>query len=61
MKKIFVMASSGGNLYHLGGSSPDQLMKELNTQVKEAGFVIEGAQFIATDASMDALKKNTKA
>ncbi|TSB47229.1 PTS sugar transporter [Alkalicoccobacillus porphyridii] len=61
MKQVIVIASSGGNLYHLGGSHPEVLIKELQTQAEAANVEIRGIQFIATEQSMDHVKSTSPA
>ncbi|WP_337018978.1 PTS sugar transporter [Oceanobacillus massiliensis] len=61
MKNIAIIGSSGGNLYSLGGKSPHKLLQEIKLQSDAAGFQITAMQFIAADASMDALNDTAQA
>ncbi|MDQ0207178.1 PTS sugar transporter [Alkalicoccobacillus murimartini] len=61
MKRVIIIASSGGNLYNLGGSRPDRLIKELHIQAEAAGIEVKGIQFIATEQSMDSVKPHSAA
>lgn len=61
MKRVLIIASSGGNLYSLGGSQPDRLMKELANQAQAANIEIKGIQFISTEQSMDSIKRTSSA
>ena len=55
-KQIVILGSSGGNLYHLGGKDPENLLGELVRQIRAAGMEISAIQFIAASASMDRIK-----
>ncbi|MFK3939957.1 PTS sugar transporter [Alkalihalobacillus sp. NPDC078783] len=61
MKRVLIIASSGGNLYSLGGSQPDRLMQELANQAQAANIDIKGIQFISTEQSMDSIKRTSSA
>ncbi|MCM2676100.1 PTS sugar transporter [Alkalicoccobacillus plakortidis] len=61
MKRVVIIASSGGNLYSLGGSQPDRLIRELAIQAVAANIEIKGIQFIATEQSMDSVKLTSRA
>ncbi|RYL97418.1 PTS sugar transporter [Sporolactobacillus sp. THM7-7] len=61
MKKIIVIGSSGGNLFHLGGSDPETLLKEIMIQSEANGFHITGIQFIAAEESLDRATDTTVA
>lgn len=61
MKRVIGIASSGGNLYSLGGHDPKKLVKELYIQAQAANVEIKGFQFIATEQSMDQIKPNSPA
>ncbi|OLS40850.1 PTS sugar transporter [Bacillus sp. MRMR6] len=60
-KKVAILGSSGGNLYYLGGKEPEKLLEELLLQIEAAGMECGSLQFIAAKASMDAIKKDTRA
>jgi len=60
-KKVAIIASSGGNLFYLGGKDPAKLLDELLLQIKAAGMVCTSLQFIAAKASMDNIKDDTQA
>ncbi|MFA9559958.1 PTS sugar transporter [Evansella sp. AB-rgal1] len=61
MKKIAILGSSGGNLYNLGGKSPEKLLHEIFAQSDVAEISISKIQFIAAAESMDGAKDSTKA
>jgi len=60
-KNIAILGSSGGNLYNLGGSNPENLLGEIINQAKAAGMNISHIQFIAATTSLDNITRNTKA
>lgn len=61
MKKIAIIGSSGGNLYNLGGATPEKLLAEIYAQCDALDIQIAGVQFIAAQASMDGINPNTPA
>src|SRR5699024_3261896 len=61
LKSIGILGSSGGNLYNLGGKNPYRLLDEIIGQDQTAGIDLAAIQFIGADASMDSIKKSTKA
>ncbi|AJY77532.1 PTS sugar transporter [Paenibacillus beijingensis] len=60
-KKVAVLGSSGGNLFHSGGSDPVSLLREIQTQCRAADITVQAVQFIAAEGSMDHLKGSTPA
>lgn len=52
-KKVAILGSSGGNLFHSGGGDPARLLSEIAVQCEAAGIAVEAAQFIAAQGSMD--------
>ncbi len=52
-KKVAILGSSGGNLFHSGGGDPVRLLNEIAAQCRGAGIEVEAALFIAAQGSMD--------
>jgi fructose-specific phosphotransferase system IIC component len=61
IKKVAIIGSSGGNLFHSGGSDPEQLLNEISIQCRAAGISLSAVLFITADVSMDHLKPSTPA
>jgi len=53
VKKVAIVGSSGGNLFHSGGGDPVRLLNEIAAQCRAAGMAVEAALFIAAQSSMD--------
>ncbi|WP_080831704.1 hypothetical protein [Cohnella massiliensis] len=53
MKKVAIIGSSGGNLFHSGGGDPARLLGEIAEQCRSADIAVEAALFIAASGSMD--------
>ncbi|MGH8879395.1 MAG: hypothetical protein ACRD0P_18960, partial [Stackebrandtia sp.] len=60
-KRIVVLGSSGGNLHSHGGNDPARLVADVRRQVDAAGFVLEDAQFVSVDSSMDGISQTAPA
>ena len=60
-KKLAIIGSSGGNLYSQGGNNPKDLLNEIYIQAKSADIAIAEAIFIAAEASMDNISKDSQA
>jgi fructose-specific phosphotransferase system IIC component len=61
MKQIAIIGSSGGNLYSLGGKSPNKLIGEIVKQADSAGVNVSHCVFVGATDSMDSIKASTKA
>ena len=60
-RKVAVIGSSGGNLHSQGGDAPATLLAEVLKQLAAAGIGVGAIQFVAAEASMDAVKDETTA